>query len=91
MGINPPGVPEVVDNEEKAVEEWLLDPQGQSESLRGKRQRRNPWEGAQTLFLSEDERVRSGIDTRLVENMTEEVLADGGLRPWGEGRHWKGV
>lgn len=84
MGINPPGVPEVVDNEERAVEAWLRDPHGQSNDLRGKRQRRNPWEVPQTLFLDEGERKRSEVRTRLVEDGMEEVLVDEEPRPWGQ-------
>lgn len=83
VGINPPGVPEVLDAEEMAVEEWVRDPQGQSEGLRGKRRRRNPWGVVQTLFLEGGERTRSGMATELLEDGTEEVLADGGFRPWG--------
>lgn len=84
VGINPPGVPEVVDNEEKAVEAWLHDPQGQSSGLRDKRRGRNPWKVSQTLFLDEAERERSGLRTRLMENedVREEVLVDGDARPW---------
>lgn len=84
MGINPPGVPEVVDNEEKAVEAWLRDPQGQSEELRGKRRGRNPWGVPQTLFLDEGERARSGLRTQLVDEGREEILVDGEPRPWGQ-------
>lgn len=84
MGINPPGVPEVVDNEEKAVEAWLRDPQGQSEELRSKRRGRNPWGVPQTLFLDERERARSGVRTRIVDDGREEVLVDGEPRPWGQ-------
>lgn len=84
VGINPPGVPAVVESEERAVDEWLRDPCGQSDGLKGKRVRRNPWGVAQTLFLDQDERARSGIATRLVDGGKEEVLVDGGLRPWGK-------
>lgn len=88
VGINPPGVPEVVASEEAAVEAWLRDPQGQSPGLRGKRRGRNPWKVRQTLFLDEEERARSGVRTRLVENddgVSEEILVDGdGARPWGQ-------
>lgn len=84
VGINPPGVPEVVENEEKAVEAWVHDPQGQSSGLRGKRRGRNPWKVSQTLFLDEAERERSGLHTRLVENedVREDILVDGVARPW---------
>lgn len=83
VGINPPGVPEVVGREEDAVAEWIADPQGMSENLRAKRQGRNCWNVAQTLFLDDEERVKSGIETRLVNQGRDEVLVEGALRPWG--------
>lgn len=82
MGINPPGVPQVLGAEECAVEEWVRDPHGRAEGLRAKRAGRNPWSVAQTLFLDDRERMESGVGTRLVEEDTEEVLVDGGKRPW---------
>ncbi|KAI3392669.1 hypothetical protein diail_5309 [Diaporthe ilicicola] len=82
VGINPPGIPEVVDREEDAVNEWVADPQGQSDSLKTKRARRNPWGVSQMLFLNEDERQRSGIVTNVLED-GEEVMVEGGSRPWG--------
>ncbi|PSR80565.1 Mur ligase [Coniella lustricola] len=85
IGINPPGVPLVLGNEQRAVEEWLVDPQGwESEGLRKKRDGRNPWGLEQLLFLAEDERKRSGIVTRFVDGGKGEVLdvAQGGRWPW---------
>lgn len=82
VGINPPGVPEVVDREEDAVNEWLKDPQGQSDSLKAKRARRNLWGVSQSLFSSQDERHRSGIATKLLED-GDEILLEGVARPWG--------
>lgn len=84
VGINPPGVPEVVDREEDAVAEWIANPQGMSENLRAKRQGRNKWGVAQTIFLNDEERTRSGMETRLVDGGKEEVLVEGGWRPWGQ-------
>ncbi|KAL1865017.1 folylpolyglutamate synthase [Diaporthe australafricana] len=83
VGINPPGVPDVVDREEDAVNEWIRDPQGQSDSLKTKRTRRNLWGVSQMLFLSEDERQNSGIVTDLLKD-GEEILVEGGARPWGQ-------
>lgn len=83
VGINPPGVPEVVDREEDAVSQWIADPQGISENLRAKRQGRNKWHVVQTLFLDDEERTKSSVETRLVDGGREEVLVEGGLRPWG--------
>lgn len=84
VGINPPGVPEVVDREEEAVAEWIADPQGMSENLRAKRRRRNKWDVVQTIFLSDEERGKSGVETRLVDGGREEVLVERGWRPWGQ-------
>ncbi|ROV92757.1 hypothetical protein VMCG_09070 [Cytospora schulzeri] len=83
VGINPPGVPEVVGREQDAVAEWIADPQGISESLRTKRQGRNKWDVAQTLFYDDEERAKSGVETILLDGGREEILVDGGLRPWG--------
>lgn len=83
VGINPPGIPDVVDREEDAVNEWIGDPQGQSDGLKMKRTRRNLWGVSQRLFLSEDERQSSGIVTELLED-GEEILVEGGARPWGQ-------
>lgn len=83
VGLNPPGVPDVVDQEEKAVIEWLEDPQGQSHSLKSKRARRNRWGVSQSLFVDEEERRRSGIATKLLED-GEEILIGEGPRPWGQ-------
>lgn len=73
----------MVSREEDAVAEWISDPQGMSENLRAKRRGRNKWDIAQTLFLDDQERTRSGVATRLVDGGREEVLVEGGLRPWG--------
>lgn len=83
IGLNPPGVPDVVDQEENAVNEWLKDPQGQSHSLKSKRIRRNKWGVSQSLFVNEEERQRSGIMTKLLED-GEEILTGEGPRPWGQ-------
>lgn len=82
IGINPPGIPEVVDQEEEAVSGWLKDPQGQSDSLKTKRARRNLWGVSQSLFEGEHERQQSGVATQLLEG-GEEILVEGGARPWG--------
>lgn len=84
VGLNPPGVPEVLGAEERAVAEWLRDPPGRSAGLQAKRRARNPWAVAQTLFLDDDERRESGVETEMLEDGKEEYLIDGtGVRPWG--------
>lgn len=83
VGINPPGVPEVLDGEGDVVAQWIADPQGMSESLRTKRQGRNKWDVVQTLFLDDREKAKSGVQTRLVNEGREEVLVEGGVMPWG--------
>lgn len=81
IGINPPGVPAVLESEERAAETWVRDPHGRSEELRGKRRGRNPHGVRGTLFEAEWERKAAGLQT-LVEEDGEEFLVDGGLRPW---------
>ncbi|CAN8106468.1 unnamed protein product [Discula destructiva] len=94
IGINPPGVPEVLGGEERAVEAWLQDPHGQSEPLREKRRGRNPHGVAQTLFLAERERELGGIATVLSADGKEEFLVPDGFRPWvrheGDGKIQRG-
>lgn len=84
VGINPPGVPEVLASEERAVEAWVRDPHGWSEELRGKRRGRNPHGVAQTLFLDERERRLGGVETLVSEDGKEEFLVPGGVRPWAQ-------
>lgn len=86
VGIDPPGRigPEVVASEARAVEAWARDPQGRGQGLRGKRAGRNCWGVSEMIFLDEEERVRSGIETMVVVGECEcEYLVEGGLRPWG--------
>lgn len=86
VGLNPPGVPDVVDREEEAVDEWLRDPQGQSDGLKSKRARRNPWGVSQRLFVDEVERRRGGVGTRVLEDGEEILLlGEGSGAPWGRG------
>ncbi len=63
------------------VGQWNEDPHGVGDLLAGKRRRRNFWETDQMLFLSPDERLRSGLKTRLIGTDVE-VLVDGAARPW---------
>lgn len=84
MGIDPPASkigPEVLASEARAVEAWTRDPQGRGDGLRGKRAGRNCWGVSERIFLDEQERVRSGIETEVVGD--GEYLVEGGLRPWG--------
>lgn len=81
VGINPPGMPEVLASEERAVEAWVRDPQGRGEELRGKREARNCWGVSQRVFLDQAERARSGMETVVGED-GEEYLVEGGSRPW---------
>ncbi|KAK4039456.1 Mur ligase [Parachaetomium inaequale] len=95
VGINPPGMDDVAvaapggmekleaifEGVQLALEQWRADPHGVGEVLRGKRVGRNPWRGHQMLFLEEEERERSGLDTRRVGGGGEGLLP-GGRRPW---------
>lgn len=58
---------------------WQKDPHGVGLELEGKRTRRNPWLVKQTLFESEEIKVRSGIQFSI--SGIREVLGDG-LQPW---------
>ena len=58
---------------------WQNDPKGVGQELDGKRVRRNPWLVKQTLFESEEMKMRSGIQSIISNN--REVLGDG-LQPW---------
>lgn len=68
-------------SEARAVEAWERDPQGRGEGLKGKRAGRNCWGVSEMIFLDDEERVRSGIETVVVDG--GEYLVEGGLRPWG--------
>ncbi|KAK1771121.1 hypothetical protein QBC33DRAFT_232328 [Phialemonium atrogriseum] len=65
----------------EAVDHWTEDPHGVGEVLAGKRRKRNPWKVDQRLFLSDDERSRSKVKTRLLDGGGE-ALAEGGTMPW---------
>ncbi|KAK3373381.1 hypothetical protein B0T24DRAFT_258715 [Lasiosphaeria ovina] len=64
------------------VGQWADDPHGVGEALAGKRRARNCWAVDQRLFFSEEERVRSGVGTRVLGDGSE-ALDDNGVRPWG--------
>lgn len=65
----------------QVVDHWAEDPHGAGEVLAGKRRQRNPWKVDQRLFLSDDERLRSNIKTRLLDDGGEALL-DGEDMPW---------
>ncbi|KAK1978481.1 DUF218 domain-containing protein [Colletotrichum cereale] len=65
---------------QRAVDEWAQDPHGVGTSLAGKRRMRNPWGLDDKLFASEEERVTSGVATRMVAR--HEALVEDAKRPW---------
>ncbi|KAL0942822.1 DUF218 domain-containing protein [Colletotrichum truncatum] len=65
---------------QRAVDEWTDDPHGVGPSLAGKRRARNPWGLEDRLFISDEERRRSGLATRIVDG--HEALVDDAKRPW---------
>lgn len=67
----------------QTLDDWVQDPHGVGEVLAGKRRKRNPWGVDQRLFVDDDERRRSGVQTRLLEDGTE-ALVDGGIQPWAQ-------
>ncbi|CAK7231771.1 hypothetical protein SCUCBS95973_008033 [Sporothrix curviconia] len=60
---------------------WAADPHGTGDLLAGKRRARNPWKYSQKLFVSNEERQRSGLATRQVGNDME-AIAEDSPRPW---------
>jgi hypothetical protein len=66
-----------------AVGDWLADPHGRGEKLRGKRLKRNPLDAWQGIFPKDfDGAAMSGLVTS-GEGSTE-TLADDAARPWGQ-------
>ena len=88
VGIDPPGMAGTaaaekqgaVEGVKAAVGMWEADPHGVGEVLAGKRKDRNPWGVRQDLFLSEDERRDSGVETLVINGV--EVLDPDARRPW---------
>ncbi len=65
----------------EVIGHWTEDPHGVDELLAGKRRKRNPWKVDQMLFQSQEERARSGLETRFIGGDIE-ALVDGAARPW---------
>jgi hypothetical protein len=74
---------EVMKGVQLTLGQWKDDPHGVGEDLAGKRRKRNCWGVDQRLFLSEEERERSGVDVRTLEDGSE-ALVEGGRRPWAD-------
>ncbi|KAM7223291.1 FolC bifunctional protein [Rhypophila decipiens] len=97
IGVNPPGVEGALGGVQAAgvskektnamqgvqltLGQWESDPHGYSEELAGKKRARNCWGVDQRLFFSEEERLRSGLETWILEDGTQ-VLVEGDARPW---------
>ncbi|OHE90862.1 hypothetical protein CORC01_13839 [Colletotrichum orchidophilum] len=65
---------------QRAADEWTEDPHGVGPSLSGKRRARNPWGLEDCLFASDEERIQSGVATRIVDS--HEALVEDAKRPW---------
>ncbi|KAF6817971.1 dihydrofolate synthetase [Colletotrichum sojae] len=65
---------------QRAVDEWTRDPHGVGASLAGKRRARNPWGLGDKLFADEDERIKNGLITCIIDG--HEALVDDAKRPW---------
>lgn len=88
VGINPPGVEDLNRSPEGqasdkanamrgvqlAIGQWKDDPHGVGEELAGKRRQRNCWGVNQRLFFSDEERARSNVLTRTLEDGTEALM-----------------
>ena len=68
----------------QVADDWTQDPHGSGVVLARKRKERNPWNVGQKLFSGEEERMRSGVRTQILEDGTE-VLAQDLQAPWGPG------
>ncbi|KUJ11805.1 uncharacterized protein LY89DRAFT_653228 [Mollisia scopiformis] len=77
---------------ERGFREWEKDLSGVAMVLRAKRVGRNPWSASQVWFESDEERLESGVRSKVVEfehmdaqrgaiKVTEEVLIEG-RQPW---------
>jgi hypothetical protein len=64
-----------------AVDQWIEDPHGIGAILAGKRGARNFWGIPQGLFLTQEERDRSQLKTKVLES-GDETLIDDAERPW---------
>ncbi|KAL1892670.1 hypothetical protein Sste5346_006957 [Sporothrix stenoceras] len=80
--------PAVSEDKQKAMQgahtvldHWAVDPHGVGEILAGKRRARNPWNASQLLFVDDEERQRSGLQTRMVGSDME-AITEGIDRPW---------
>ncbi|KAK3377811.1 Mur ligase [Podospora didyma] len=93
VGINPPGLggqsgsvsqkkADAVQGVQLAVGQWTDDPHGVGEELAGKRRARNCWNVDQRLFFTVEERLRSGVGVRELEDGGV-ILDEDGIRPWG--------
>ncbi|RKU44373.1 hypothetical protein DL546_002845 [Coniochaeta pulveracea] len=67
----------------QTLDDWVKDPHGVGEVLAGKRRKRNPWSIDQRLFVNDNERRQSGVQTRILDDGTE-ALADGKVQPWAQ-------
>ncbi|KAI8945317.1 DUF218 domain-containing protein [Xylaria longipes] len=79
-GSNKAAIPGVVE----AITQWKDDPHGRGNALSSKRMQRNPWGILQTIFLTEEDRSRSGVRSYISED-GHEFLIDGVPQPWSDG------
>jgi folylpolyglutamate synthase len=80
-GAGPEQKAEAMRGVQLAMGQWAVDPHGVGEELAGKRRARNCWGVQQRLFWDGEERLRSGVDVRVLEDGSE-ALVEGGRRPW---------
>ncbi|KAJ2985320.1 hypothetical protein NUW58_g5600 [Xylaria curta] len=88
VGVDPPGMADgsnkaAIPGVAEAVNQWKGDPHGRGVVLSSKRLRRNPWGTSQTLFSTEDERIRSGVRSQILGD-GQEYLIDGVPQPWSD-------
>jgi hypothetical protein len=88
VGINPPGMTEAGGGKDDAVQgvamavgDWLDDPHGRGEKLRGKRTRRNPYGTWQGVF-EEGSQGKEMSELYTTGEGDQESLIDDAVRPW---------
>ncbi|KAH8157235.1 hypothetical protein CIB48_g11017 [Xylaria polymorpha] len=88
VGVDPPGMRDgsnkaALQGVMEAVTQWKADPHGNGDALSSKRMRRNPWNISQTLFVTDEDRCRSGVHSYISED-GQEYLIDSVPQPWSD-------
>jgi hypothetical protein len=95
VGIDPPGMApmtgsvsvdlgkeDAIKGVAQAIGEWMVDPHGRGDSLRGKRKKRNPWGTWQGVFDKDKHEAREKSGLLITGQGDSETLVDAAERPW---------